>query len=205
VEDVKKSVEEIRKDGMMKKDVEEEVKRSFANIVASEKESEESLANSRAKQREVEVKVREVMERDKRRLNVVFMGLPEKDDDADKTEIRKIMDEIVTEVALDFEFLGRIGKKGEKPRPVRVRLSEMQDKRRILVRAKTLKQKTGYEKIYIVPDLTRMQQDEDKKLRDEVRVRKNAGGVNVRIVGGRVVEGNANEGVGGIENDANSA
>ena len=47
--------------------------------------------------------------------------------------------------------------------------------------------------MYIVPDLTRMQQDEDKILREEVKNRRNAGALNVRIVSGRVVEGTVNE------------
>ena len=205
VEEVKKAMEEIRKDGVLKKDVEEEVKRSFADIVASEKENEEKLENSKAKQREVEMKVREVMERDKRRMNLVIMGLQEKDEDADKEEIRKIMDALVPENMLDFEVVGRIGRKSEKERPVRVRMLEFADKRRILIRAKLLKQKEEYARVYIVPDLTRLQQEEDKKLRMEVKTRRNEGGVNVRIVGGKVVEGNGGEGSRGSVNEAVSA
>ena len=39
------------------------------------------------------------------------------------------------------------------------------DRRRLLSRAKDLKNKIGMEKIYIVPDLTKAQQESDKKLR----------------------------------------
>jgi hypothetical protein len=45
----------------------------------------------------------------------------------------------------------------------------------------------GKERIFIVPDRTRIQQDEDKKLREEVKRLRLAGGVRVRIVRGTVV------------------
>ena len=191
VEEVKRVVEDMKKDGLLKKDVEEEVKKSFAEIVASEKENEEKSENSRAKEREMEMRVREVMEREKRKLNMVFMGLPEKDDENDKNDIRKILDALVPEMNIEFELIGRIGR--SEKRPVRVRMIDAADKRRVLSRAKLLKQKTEFDRVYIVPDLTRMQQDEDKILREEVKNRRNAGALNVRIVNGRVVEGIVNE------------
>lgn len=48
------------------------------------------------------------------------------------------------------------------------------------------------EKIYILPDMTQEQQLKDKVLRDEVRRRKEAGEVNVRISKGTVISGGLN-------------
>ena len=50
-----------------------------------------------------------------------------------------------------------------------------------------MKNKIGFERIYIVPDLTQEQQREDKKLRDEVKRLRDSGAVNVRISKGSVV------------------
>ena len=61
------------------------------------------------------------------------------------------------------------------------------------MRAKPLKQKAEFDRVYISPDLTRRRQDEDKMLREEVKNRRNAGALNVRIVSGRVIEGIVNE------------
>ena len=43
------------------------------------------------------------------------------------------------------------------------------DKRRLLARSKELKNKSGMERIYIVPDLTKFQQSNYKKLKEEVK------------------------------------
>ena len=43
------------------------------------------------------------------------------------------------------------------------------------------------EKLYIVPDLTKEQQSEDTKLRDEVKRLRASGATNVRISKGNVV------------------
>jgi len=69
----------------------------------------------------------------------------------------------------EVQILGRIGKVGGKPRPIRVKLGNWENRRRVLLKAKMLKDITGFENIYVCPDLTRSQQKEDKKLRDQVR------------------------------------
>ena len=131
--------------------------------------------------------MKEVSERDKRRMNVVVMGVPEVDEENDKVVIDSVIKELVEEMHIECEVGGRIGKKSDKMRPLRVKLTELSDKRRILSRAKNLKNKIGMEKFYIVPDLTQEPQREDKRLRDEVKRLRDTGAVNVRISKGTVV------------------
>jgi len=51
-----------------------------------------------------------------------------------------------------------------------------------------IKDTTGFENIYVCPDLTRNQQEEDKKLRDQVRDFRSKGGHDrVKIICGQVV------------------
>jgi len=90
---------------------------------------------------------------------VVVMGVPEVDESNDKQVIDSVIRELVEEMGIVCEVVGRIGKKCDKTRPIRVKLTELSDKRRILSRAKNLKNKIGFERIYIVPDLTQEQQN----------------------------------------------
>ena len=107
------------------------------------------------------MKVKETIEREKRRNNIVLMGLKEGDEESDKTEVNKIVEALIPDIKIPFELLGRIGRKSEKIRPIRVKLTDVNDRKRLLVRAKNLK-KEGFDKIFLVPDLTRNQQEEDK-------------------------------------------
>ena len=127
------------------------------------------------------------MERDKRRMNVVVMGIEEVDEEHDKIEVRKVMDALVEEVKVEVEILGRIGKKGDKSRPIRIKLNDLVDKRRVMFRAKKLRNVVGMERMYVVPDLTKVQQEEDRKLREEVRRMKDEGVASVKISKGSIV------------------
>jgi len=70
------------------------------------------------------------------------------------------------EDAGEVQVLGRIGKAGGKPRPIRVKLGNWENRRSVLLKAKMLKDIIGFEGTYVCPDLTRNQQKEDEKLRD---------------------------------------
>jgi len=48
-------------------------------------------------------------------------------------------------------------------------LGKWENRRKLLLKAKMLKDIIGFETIYVCPDLTRNRQEEDKKLRDQVR------------------------------------
>jgi hypothetical protein len=80
----------------------------------SEKEKETKEQNSRTREREVEVRMKEVLERDKRRMNVVVMGVPEVDEENDKVVINTVIRELVEEMHIGCEVMGKIGKKATK-------------------------------------------------------------------------------------------
>ena len=67
-----------------------------------------------------------------------------------------------------------------------MKLTDVNDRKRLLVRAKNLK-KESFDKIFLVRDLTRNQQEEDKNLRDELKSLKAAGVTNVKISKGKVI------------------
>ena len=187
LEAVKVAVSALKNGDGKKVDVGSEVRKTFAEIMESERQREEREMNSRAKEREMEMKMKEAFERDKRKFNVVLMGVPEVSDEEDLNVARKMLDVIVEEIKVDFEVIGRIGRKGERQRPLRIKLKDMEDRRRVLARAKNLKKADGMQGYYIVPDLTKIQQEDDKKLRNEVRRLREAGNTFARISRGVVV------------------
>ena len=130
----------------------------------------------------------EEMEREKRRCNIVLMGVPEEGEGGDGEEIVKdVVRGLIPEAKVDFMVVGRIGKKGDGNRPVRVRVDDQGHRRKLLSRAKELKRKENLQRIYLVPDLTKTQQLGDKALRDEVKRRRLAGENGVKIERGVVV------------------
>lgn len=194
-------VEEIKKElGEMRKEREEmgKEKISFAEILKRQM-TEEQIAkdkgkieggNTRAEEREFQLHLTEALERDKKRKNLVIMGIPEQDDARTKETIKDIFTVLGIDSA-DFEFEGRIGKEGAKARPVRICIEIAEDKRNILKKARALKGDKQFEKVYICPDLTRKQQEEDKTLRDKVKQFKGRGVIGVKISRGQVIREDA--------------
>ena len=187
-----------------------EVKKSFADIVAGEESRASALrelqkagcevqveeaprmgAGIGGSNRRLQMEMAEAIDRDKRRHNLLIMGIKEiaESGEDDTEKVREIVEAVVVNGAkVEFQVLGRIGKSGgNRPRPVRIKVEEMGAKRLILMKAKGLKEVRGKESVYIVPDLTKVQQEEDWKLRSEIRRRREAGEIRVRVVKGEVV------------------
>jgi hypothetical protein len=191
----RKNVEVAWKQALEKKEV--DIKKSFEDIVKEEQEKSRAEREAGVRQggerREIRMEVHEELEREKRKDKLVIMGVPEEGEDGGGTDIVKdVVSGLMNEVQVEFVVLGRIGKKGTAPnvsRPVRIRVEDGNHRRRLLAKAKELRNMEGMDKIYIVPDLTKMQQDADRKLREEVRNLRRAGEVGVRIVRGVIVKG----------------
>ncbi len=146
----------------------------------------------------------EAMERDKRRNNLIIMGLEEgKTEQETEKKIREMIADMTDkEIYIEIEVKGRIGKINEKSaRPVRVEVESPEERRLLLKKAITLKNNKKYEKIYVVPDLTRKQQEEDKQLRDKLKEYRRQGMQGIKISRGCIVkeEGSGREVLFGIE------
>ena len=59
---------------------------------------------------------------------------------------------LISEVKVEFKIIGRIRKKGTAPRPVRITVEDQGHRRKLLSRAKELKGKERFQRIYLVPD-----------------------------------------------------
>jgi hypothetical protein len=151
--------------------------------------SKEEVERSGKRRSPVTMGMSEDLERQSRRLNLVFMGIKEVSVDEDKVVVQDLVRALMGSEQVGIRVGERVGRKGAKDRPIRVFVEEAEQRRRILARAKDLKRMEGKERIYIVPDLTRKQQEEDKILRDKVKAFRRAGQVGVKISKGEVVKG----------------
>jgi hypothetical protein len=169
MEDVKSQIEEVKKDT-------EYVKKSFAEVVKREEERKEGEIEtggvgkvSKVQEEEEKKRMLELIERAKRRSNLILFGVPEEAADGEGSEIvQDIVNGLLGDGGVKYEVIGRIGRKAEKPRPLRIKVEDSRNRRRILVSAKKLKGMEGKQNIYIVPDLTREQQEEDRRKRKEI-------------------------------------
>ena len=78
--------------------------------------------------------------------------------------------------------------KREKPRALLVHLENEDMKRDILATAKNLRQTEKWRNTYIVPDMTRQQREENWKLRQELKSRRENGELNLMIRQGKIVK-----------------
>ncbi len=145
------------------------------------------------------MQVAEAMERDKRRNNLIIMGLVEERNEHESEKKRNdcgydrhyyyyrvVVDK---EYYIEIEVKRRIGKVNERSaRSVRIKIESPAARRLILKKASTLKSNKKYEKIYVVPDLTRKQQEEDKQLRDKLKEYRGQGMEGIKISRGCIVK-----------------
>ena len=150
----------------------------------------------------IEVKVNQYMEerdeKDKRECNIILHNIPESV--SEEIEDRKRYDASSVEDVLDYLDVicpqedmkpVRLGKKldSEKPRLLKVTLDSIETKRQVLAKAKTLRNSShsDLKKVYVSPDLTPKERDANKKLRDELRSRREKG-EEVVIRNGKIVD-----------------
>lgn len=161
---------------------------SFAQIMKEESQLATCSVGDRQIDRNMQMQITEALEREKRKNNLVLMGIPEQQDDL-VGHIEKIIKESTGGTAI-FEIVGRIGKSElkDKTRPLRILMEDPIARRKILRGASSLKGKKDFDKVYIVPDHTRKQQEQDKLLRDKVKQFREEGKTGVKISKGEVVQ-----------------
>ena len=169
-----------------------EIKQEILNEIRPVNSSPDS--NQRSMQEEVTYAMREQREQEKRKNNLCIQNFPESEDGsengiqalsgfiAQKLELNE------TELIAGLTNFKRIGEQGDRDRAIVVRCSEMSLRRKILLNAPKLKdyRTSRNKRVFIAPDLTKLQQEEDKKLKDELWARRNRG-ERVVIRRGRII------------------
>ena len=129
---------------------------------------------------------------EKRKLQIVITNLPENDNpDTDKNDAEEIFTYMKCKVKI-VDIL-RVGKpKRERPRPLRITLENMQDKRTLLSKATTLRNipsGSKFEKVYVKPNLTILHQEQAKNLHIQLQeVRLKNPQKTYKITRGKIVE-----------------
>ena len=152
--------------------------------------------------------MREIKDKEMRKNNLVLYNVPESNEEEargrkaeDGEWCRKIFsgreglglnvgeEEIVEIIRLGRrEELSNVGN-GMKPRPMLVRMSSATIKWEIIKNGKKLKNANEvFKKIYIAPDLTKKEREEDKKLREELEQKKSSGEQGWYIRSGRLMK-----------------
>jgi hypothetical protein len=141
----------------------------------------------------------EKVEREKRELNLVITNIPESDknerEDKQQDDIQAVLN-IVQRICPGLEKepitepvrLGRVNV-GSKPRLLKVKVKSLEVKKEILKNARQLnKGDTAQEKrIYINPDQTPAERQQNKDLRQELKRRIGEGERDIGIRGGKIV------------------
>jgi len=78
--------------------------------------------------REMQEQVYEALEREKRRLNLLIMGVKEEFEKEGAKTMMELMKVLGLEDPVEIKVLGRIGKAGSKPRPIRVKLENWENR-----------------------------------------------------------------------------
>ena len=128
-------------------------------------------------------------------LNVIIHNVPESTvaessvcishDTKTVSDIAKSIDAGPVEIV----NITRLGKKLDgRPRLMKVQLSNLNQKRRMLSNAKKLRANSStFQKVYVTPDLSLNERQENKRLRDELLQRKKDGEKDLMIRRGKIV------------------
>lgn len=147
--------------------------------------------------------------REDRERNLIVYEIPEKSEDeaeqmkADFNTIKKLYLQKVELTAHDIIQITRLGQKNDKIRPIRLTFSSMQKRLEVLRKNKDLKleddsfeictstfchEHQKHKHIYVSTDKTKQQRDNEKKLRDELKMRKAAGENNLIIRNEKIIQ-----------------
>ena len=143
--------------------------------------------------------IEQKFEKFKRRKNIVIYGLPEgkgiNETERSKSDYESII-ELIGELDIELEVARfkaiRLGKQiaANRARPFKVELEAEEDKYKFLKKAARIRntQVEKFKKIIISADLTLKQRELDKILREELKMRRDAGERNIKIKDGRIVQ-----------------
>ena len=151
--------------------------------------------------REVMVGVKEEEEKRKRECNLVVHGMKKSRERNDKEIFEGIVRDQLELMDIGVEEVIRLGRDnnlgdGEvKPAPTLVRIKTSGQKWAVIGKAKKLRNAgEEFRRVMIVPDLTVREREEDKKIRDELRRRRDNGEKRLYISKGKIVQRNVEEG-----------
>ena len=152
----------------------------------------------------VDVKVNEslseIHEKEKRKLNLVIVNLPESQGTSaedfkknENTKIQKLVKEIVPEKNIQIKNHVRLGQKNignkNQPRLLKITVDNEETKKELLSKAANINRNSDSKnKVYINPDYTAKEREIFRHLRQELKERTGKGERNLIIRNGKIVE-----------------
>ena len=141
----------------------------------------------------LELTINEIYDRQRRQNNVIISGVQEKavgslDErcEHDTQIVRSIFKFLDKAKEVDVRNAQRIGRLDlDRPRLLKVELSSFYDRNAILKNAKSLR-RSSWDSVFINPDYTEMERVQNRKLREELKRRRNSG-EDVVLYRGRIV------------------
>ena len=134
--------------------------------------------------------VKEVLEQEKRQLNVIIQNLPDVDENTSQGKMLKSVSDLFRR-KLDVspkEIENTVKISTGRGYLVKVQLKNKLARKTVLMNAKRLKDDEIYKEVYLKPDLTYEQRQQDATLREELKKRKENGEKNLLIVRGKIVK-----------------
>ena len=157
-------------------------------------------------EKKIEDMLDERLEREKKKNNLIIFGVPEAPDDNknkqgaerkqyDIEKLEKLNDGLCDELNIETSMIdniyriGKVSTNTNRPRPICIKLKNASDKYRLLNNAKRLREaQSGWQKeVYISLDYTKHQRELRKKAMDELKIRRDAGELNLVIRNFKVV------------------
>ena len=103
-----------------------------------------------------------------RSKNLMVFGLPESENEdtaSTKSRVSDILSHLAVESTPVVSSTVRVGKKSEsRPRPIKVTLERREDLILLLKKAKLLRQDENYRQVYLSPDLTKVEREENSRV-----------------------------------------
>lgn len=169
--------------------LEHEVKQMKSQLELCMEDQKKSSKSAESCNEDVQKVVREVLEQEKRQMNVVVSNLPEINNNSTQRTVLKATRDLfqgkldVNQAEIENAEIIQT----DKGNLVKVKLKSKQAKRTALINAKRLHNDEVYNEVYLKPDLTYEQRKKEAELRRELRQRTSAGEKNLRIVRGKIV------------------
>ena len=137
----------------------------------------------------------EIENRDRRKPNLIISGIQEKEDGSaderkrwDLSRVKALFSALgsfTDDIISNMHRIGRVN--SSKPRLLKIVCKDTDSKRSLLFKAKNLRKVHEFKNIYINPDLTPVQQAQNRQLREELSLRRNLG-EEVMIQHGKIVQ-----------------
>ena len=150
----------------------------------------------------IEEKVQEAIEayrdRESRKCNIIVHNIPESNKseakerrEEDTMEVRRLFEDSLGLEEFEIQSTVRLGKKiEEKHRLLKITVGSVKTKRDILSNSKKLRNADEWSRVFITPDLTPKEREKSRRLREELKRRKDAGEEGLVIRKGEIVKVN---------------